>query len=102
MQRGFGGPVWHASVHAQGTNPVLVESLLDRAERALNGVGAAMLGQWIETSSDGRTLHLKRRLSPEEWGDKPWGFDLRHTEEGQARILAAGCPQSVAEKYGEW
>lgn len=105
MQRGFGGPVWHASVSMKSklVIPNVESELLDRALRAIQGVGDATLGQWIEPSVSGTpVVHVKRRLTDEEWEGKPWGFDLRHTEEGRARILAAGCPQQVAEWSEEW
>jgi hypothetical protein len=54
------------------------------AERALHGVGDATLGEWREP---GRTaVHLRRRLTAAEWGDRPWGMDYRGTFEGRKRL----------------
>lgn len=52
---------------------------------ALLGVGSIVLGEWHEKTP--RALHIKRRLTPEEWGDRPWGMDYRSTPEGQARLV---------------
>ena len=85
--------MWHASVAWQtltGLVPVNRLSSADRermcgvATEALVGVGDAGLGEWREEIE--RTLHLKRRLTPSEWGDRPWGMDYRGTWEGQKRL----------------
>jgi hypothetical protein len=56
----------------------------NEAERALDGVGDASLGEWRETGDV--AVHLRRRLTPIEWGDKPWGMDYRATFEGKKRL----------------
>jgi hypothetical protein len=72
-----------------------------RLRRVLRGVGDASLGEWLEEGLGGSgLLHLKRRLTDAEWGDRPWGMDLRKTAEGDARLLAAGCPRKWAPD--EW
>ena len=95
MENGYGGPVWHASAALQrpeGLAPVAtlhinqaVDMLL-RLRDALAGVGDPALGEWTEHLE--RSIHIKRRLTAEEWGGKPWGMDYRRTPEGLARIEA--------------
>ena len=54
------------------------------AEEALADVGDATLGEFREKFP--RSLHLRRRLTPAEWGDKPWGMDYRGTPDGWERL----------------
>lgn len=58
----LGGPVWHASIAADGFPiwPVLEAE----AERQLRGVGDATLGEWRERG--GRAFHIRRRLTERE------------------------------------
>jgi hypothetical protein len=95
MENGYGGPVWHASVAWQLplTSPRLwpVTSLTREqqaglwyaAESALHGVGDAAVEfrEALEYS-----LHLKRRLTVAEWGDRLWGMDYRAEWEGRKRL----------------
>jgi hypothetical protein len=73
-----------------GLTPVARLSALERArmwrvaEAALVGVGDAAGGEWREEIE--RSLHLKRRLTADEWGAKAWGMDYRGTWEGQKRL----------------
>jgi hypothetical protein len=56
------------------------------AHVALWGVGDTIAGEWRE---EGKTaVHLRRRLTKAEWGDRPWGMDYRGTPEGHARLAA--------------
>jgi hypothetical protein len=93
MENGYGGPVWHASVawhDARGLRPVMLLTDTQRNEMwrvaggALVGVGSILLGQWREKLE--RSLHVKRRLTPDEWGERPWGMDYRGTPEGRERL----------------
>lgn len=51
---------------------------------ALNGVGDPTLGEWRERGKI--AVHLRRRLTPMEWGGRPWGMDYRDTPEGVRRL----------------
>ena len=95
MLNDYGGPVWHASVAWQTPNGMRPISMLFDSERVamwalaaheLAGVGDPALGEWREPLE--RSLHLKRRLTPAEWGERPWGIDLRRTWEGRKRLDA--------------
>lgn len=81
---GFGGPVWHASVRA------LNEPTAWRlAERALEDVGDAGLGEWRERGNGG-VMHIRRRLSVEEC-EMAGGLtvrDVRGTGEEMVRLRA--------------
>jgi hypothetical protein len=82
---GFGGPVWHASVHAQLVMPQ--SALVEEAVRQLAGVGDAALGEWWEKGRFG-FVHLRRRLTPKEMTAARIEdvCDVRGTPEYQARI----------------
>lgn len=56
---------------------------------ALAGVGDAALGEW--NARERCSLHLKRCLTDEEWGDRPWGMDYRKTPEGERRLHLIGA-----------
>jgi hypothetical protein len=78
---------------------VLELEYVERARRALAGVGDAMLGEWLEVGEV--AVHLRRRCSADEWPTgRPWGDDLRHTDAGRARLLAAGLPPGMPA--AEW
>lgn len=89
--------MWHASASyasRTGLRPLRLVQLDVRARLelasalhdALLGVGDATLGEWTE---DGEVaVHYRRRLTAEEWGDRPWGIDYRGTEEGARRLAA--------------
>lgn len=57
---GFGGPVWHASASA-----INAATAWGMAERALQGVGDAALGEWRERGHRG-VVHIRRRLTAAE------------------------------------
>lgn len=106
MDAGYGGPVWHASIARHGRDgPQRLRNissywmeLHDRARRALRGVGSEPAGEWVEHGDV--AVHLRRRCTVDEWGGRPWGMDLRHTDEGRARLVAAGCPLEL--RAAEW
>lgn len=56
----------------------------ERAVRALHRVGDPLLGEWRDTGHE--AVHLRRRLTDAEWGEKPWGMDYRNTPEYAVRI----------------
>lgn len=105
MDAGYGGPVWHASIarHGRSGRPIRIATVdpgeyLTRVARALQSVGSAALGEWTELGDV--AVHLRRRLTPDEWGPRPWGMDLRRTEQGRARLAAAGLPRGFPTE--EW
>lgn len=86
MEAGFGGPVWHASIAPLPGVPFSAPSLRAIAMKVLDGVGDASLGQWEQVSP--RALHIRRRVSDAEWAGRPWGHDLRGTDEAKQRLAA--------------
>jgi len=56
----------------------------ERAARALYRMGDATLGEWRDCGRE--AVHLRRRLTAAEWGDKPWGMDYRNTPEQVTRM----------------
>ena len=98
MDAGYGGPVWHASIafHERG-RPVakVTDEHWLRADRALSNVGDPALGEWREVGPV--AAHLRRRASADEWNDRPWGMDLRHTDEGRSRLQVVGAVASPEE-----
>jgi hypothetical protein len=66
-------------------DPILAALLKGKARAALDGVGDASLGEWIET---GRTAaHLRRRLSDAEVEAGAFKVvDLRGTPDAEARL----------------
>ena len=99
MDAGFGGPVWHASIASHGRNgrpeSMVTDEHWQRAYCALANVGQPDLGEWKETGEV--ACHLRRRVTAEEWKNRPWGMDLRHTPEGQKRLAAPGASASPEE-----
>jgi hypothetical protein len=98
MEKGFGGPVWHASVRAQWRQQQI-------AEDALYGVGDATLGEWRETG--GIAYHIKRRLSDRECIQFGLSMiDMRDTPEGRQRLSKLFQTLPMARRYatviGEW
>ena len=88
--------MWHASI--MGPN---AEAL---ARQALEGVGDASLGEWIEP---GRAFHIRRRFSVREAIESGLAVrDLRGTDEGRQRLrrLFQQFPQlkPFAIAIGEW
>jgi hypothetical protein len=80
IEKGFGGPVWHASV----AGPALADRVKRMlALKSLRGVGQEAL-QWEE---GGRiAYHVRRRLTPAEAAMVGEVRDLRGTDEGQQRF----------------
>lgn len=77
MEKGFGGPVWHASVMGPNSRQL--------AEAALSGVGDASLGEWRESGMV--AYHIKRRLSVAECIEFGLSvIDMRGTPEGRERL----------------
>ena len=95
MEAGFGGPVWHASISNGAELRAPTEGHYGRALRALRGVGDPDLGEWWEL---GRlAVHVRIRVTADEWAGRPWGMDLRHTPEGQKRLAAPGATANPEE-----
>lgn len=88
MQRDFGGPVWHAS--GRGADDAASWAI---AERALEGVGDAALGEWRETGSPGSgVVHIRRRLSSREAGNHRLTVrDIRGSDEEQRRLAVVAA-----------
>lgn len=86
----LGGPVWHASAqHLDGP-----AASLAACREALDGVGDATLGEWIEEGQRAPIMHLKRRVSEAE-ADLVGGIrDIRGTPElkRRARELLRAAP----------
>lgn len=74
----FGGPVWHASA-ASGAGDAVAWAM---AEKALEGVGDASLGEWRQRGES--AVHLRRRLSADEQGDLTVR-DIRGSDEERQR-----------------
>jgi hypothetical protein len=79
--------VWHASVAARGL-PYGRSALEAIAERELDGLGDASLGEWREWT--GRAFHLRRRLSLTEAQSVGPVVDIRRTPEARERARALG------------
>lgn len=72
--------MWHASARAEP--PALALAL---ARRALDGVGDAALGEWVEHGGGG-TVHLRRRVSVDEQERVGDVRDIRGTTEERVRV----------------
>jgi hypothetical protein len=101
---GLGGPVWHASVAPRRAfyGATMCEQV---ARSALDGLGDAGLGEWLEWS--GVAFHLRRRLSPAEQARVGPVADIRGTDEARrrigalpARVRALLPPDVLAEEAG--
>lgn len=98
MERGFGGPVWHASVRINGS----LGAARLHAERALLSVGDAALGEWREQTDF--TVQLRRRLTMQE--QLRYGVamrDIRGTAEESerlSRLFSEVSPQARAAIRG--
>lgn len=77
--------------------PAALDHMWALAERVLDGVGDGALGEWRERVCV--AVHLKRRLRPEEWGDRPWGMDYRGTPAGD--VMLAECRTWLPPGYTE-
>lgn len=101
MERGFGGPVWHASV----STPSLGLSMRTAID-VLAGVGDRALGEWGEYGTRALNIvHLRRRLSAAEAPQVNELRDIRGTPEQWERIAALlhDAPvlaPAVAQLYG--
>ena len=80
----MGGPVWHAS--GRGSSR---DGSLAIARRALEEVGDSSLGEWIEDGTvDTRVVHVRRRLSSREAGNRGIVVrDIRGTPEEERRLV---------------
>lgn len=88
MEEGYGGPVWHASAASTGAlTGIGREYLESKAREALDGVGDASAGEWIEWT--GIAFHLRRRLTTEEATTVGPVVDVRGTEEARRRMKDA-------------
>jgi hypothetical protein len=89
--------VWHASVAGQA---VRAKRLRAEAVQALEGVGAAISGEWEEWT--GKALHLRRRLAPAEAEMVGPVVDIRGTVDQLLRFHAMRqvLPPGVAERLG--
>ena len=72
----------------------------EHAMKALDGVGAADLGEWEERGE--RAYHVRRRLTPEEQASVGEACDVRGTEDGGERLQRAwrwlsGMPSGIRE-----
>lgn len=83
---GLGGPVWHVS--ARAATEAMSWAM---AERALDGVGDATLGEWRERGRNG-IMHIRRRLTDDERripgrpSQRLQVRDIRGTPEADRRI----------------
>jgi hypothetical protein len=91
--------VWHASVAGKAIKP---KRLRAEAAGALEGVGAATLGEWEEWT--GKALHLRRRLAPAEAELVGRVVDVRGTVDQLLRFHAMRqvLPVGVAERLGPY
>jgi hypothetical protein len=66
-------------------DPILAALLKGKARQALEGVGDASLGEWMETGR--AAVHLRRRLSDAEVEEGAFKVvDVRGTPEATARL----------------
>lgn len=100
MDMNLGGPVWHASV----AGSLLKAVLWQEAERQLEGVGDASLGEWRETGA--KAVHIRRRLSEREQRAVGPVMDIRRSGEARMRAARLGArlsmapPEVLAEEIG--
>src|SRR4051812_38469214 len=80
---GLGGPVWHAST-APTTLPLSEAALKALSMKALDFVGDAARGQWLEWT--GRAYHVRRRLSAIEEARVGPVVDIRGTPDARRRL----------------
>ena len=80
---GLGGPVWHTSVRPR--TRVTEKQLRRMADKVLEGVGDARLGEWQERHE---SIHVRRRLSEREQLLVGPVVDIRGTEEARQRAKA--------------
>ena len=76
--------MWHASISAPVLDARNPEALFAVAEKVLDGVGAASLGEWREIG--GVAMHLRRRLTPSEAAVIGPVVDVRGTWEHHKRL----------------
>jgi hypothetical protein len=70
------------------------------AEKHLEGVGDASLGEWEEFNEDARVFHLKRRLSAKEQEVVGDAIDIRGTDEQEKRWLKVH--PYLPDDYKDW
>lgn len=77
--------MWHASAAPWPTSLLALRGILEPwADRALDGVGDASLGEWREWT--GRAVHVRRRLSDLEARKVGPVIDIRGTDEAERRL----------------
>lgn len=78
--------MWHASIAHHGRRPIEPGTEhIERALRALRGVGDRDLGQWVEIGV--RAMHVRRRLSMAEVAASGLEMrDIRGTREADDRL----------------
>lgn len=82
----LGGPVWHASISMLPGWPADERFLQQCALEALQGVGDADRGEWMEWT--GTYFHIRRRLRRKEQQSIGEARDIRGTEEAVRRRAA--------------
>jgi hypothetical protein len=92
--------VWHSSAAPMRGIP-LRSDLERQAEKELEGVGDASLGEWREWS--GKAFHIRRRLSAAEQATVGPVADIRRTDEARMRAGRLGpllrlAPAEVLEE----
>jgi hypothetical protein len=90
--------VWHVSIGSRIALPL--EFVRHLAEKHLDGVGDASLGEWEEFNEDVQVLHLKRRLSAKEQEAVGEAIDIRGTDEQETRWLKVR--QYLPDGYKDW
>lgn len=97
--------MWHTSVKAFG--PETDRGLRRMADRVLDGVGDARLGEWAERHG---AFHLRRRLSAKEALTVGPVIDVRRTDEAIRRaaplaelgLFAHAAADVLEEELGPW
>lgn len=91
-------PVWHASICYHGRRPPPATEHFARAVRAVQGVGDATLGEWVDIGDI--AVHYRRRLSVNEQLEHGLVVrDVRDTEEAEFLLDAvrAWLPPGYSE-----
>lgn len=73
-------------LHGKRLDPVEVALAKGKALAVLEGYGDQELGQWIDAKVGRNAVHVRRRLTDDEWGGKAWGMDVRGTPEAAERL----------------
>lgn len=107
LDMNFGGPVWHVSIMPMPKVVLARTELRRMANKVLDGVGDARLGEWEEQH---RALHVRRRLTAAEQLRVGPVVDVRRTAEAitraaplaEAGILELVDPLVLEEELGPW